>query len=297
MKVVAAAEYGALVWRLDTTTEPDGTATFLMRPNRAFLEWRHITVLKEWVHVPTEAILHPQGRIVWKKVDQALPLPLAYCLQGNSMLTAAQIKHLIRKLGIPQTSATTKAAVQQYLLEALLGDKDQQQKAFMLFEKNVGKHDQPLDSDLEDVISCLDEDDANALDLKELKAKKRQKKLLLKRRGAEQDGSKPVPGQRGRGRGRGRGKGRGKGRGRAAKKIFVKMKPRPRAKTGGPPMPPDPPMAPSSNPDPPTAPSSNPDPPMAPSSKPDEEKAEPPATGGSAEPPATGATSPCQAES
>ena len=51
----------------------------------------------------------------------------------------------------------------------------QEQKLFESLESN--SKEQTLDSDLEDVVSCLDEEDANTLDLKELKEKKEIEKV------------------------------------------------------------------------------------------------------------------------
>lgn len=118
MRVIAPTEFGVLVWALDIGLDADGSVCFILRPNRQLLHWRHITKLDEWIHVPTRPILHPEGRIVWKKAGQPMPLPLAYCLTGNSILNAAQLKQLFKQSGIPSIASNSKIVLQKHLLEA-----------------------------------------------------------------------------------------------------------------------------------------------------------------------------------
>ena len=62
--------------------------------------------------------------------------------------------------------------MKKFVVETSICSEEDRKKAFDSMGA-ASKEDDYLDSDLEDIVSCLDEEDANALDLKEMKAKKR----------------------------------------------------------------------------------------------------------------------------
>ena len=205
LKVVGAAEFGILTWHMDVSSN----STYFMRPNRMLLQWMHITDLKHWLHVPAKPFLSDAGIIEWALDGQPVPLAVAMVKNGIS-LNVAQMRKLLQLLQVPIPYGANKAGLQKLLIESVLVDDDEKRKAMESLESK--STEQPLDSDLEDVVSCLDGEDANTLDLKELKEKKRLKRYR-KNAGANQQ----VPDRnraRGRGRGRGRPAGRGRGRGR-----------------------------------------------------------------------------------
>ena len=110
--------------------------------------------------------------------------------------------------------------MKKFVVETFICSEEDRKKAFDSMGA-ASEEDDYLDSDLEDIVSCLDEEDANALDLKEMKAKKRRKRLQgkagdkMKVPDREQEPKKKGKGKgRGRGRGRNSEQGRGKGRGR-----------------------------------------------------------------------------------
>ena len=228
VKVVGCAEYGVLTWHMDVSSSSNNS--YFMRPNRSLLHWMHITKLDDWVHVPTKPFVTEDCTIEWMRTGQPLPLPIAL-VQGGVELNVVQLKKLLAILKINRQGCNDRAGLHTLLVENILCNPDEKQKAMNAYER--AGQEEPLDSDLEDVISCLDEEDANTLDLKELKEKKKKKRYQT----VKTDASKPVRGAgraRGRGRGRGRpsgggaargravgGRGRGRGRGRV-RKDFIK---------------------------------------------------------------------------
>jgi hypothetical protein len=168
-KVVGCAEYAFLGWSMDAASN----STFFMRPNRNLLQWKFITDLSHRLHVPTLPFLADDGSIQWKATGPALPLQIALA-QGGHAWSVAQMKRLLKQFKIQVAAGLNKAGLQQCLVEHFLGNKDDQKKALDAFQ--AADANVMMDSDLEDLVSCLDEEDANQLDLKELKDKKRKKR-------------------------------------------------------------------------------------------------------------------------
>ena len=228
VKVVGCAEFGILVWHMGVSSE----STFFMRPDRFQLQWMHITDMDAWVYVPCQPFVTTGMTIQWVKSGNPVPLPVALVQNGIS-ITVAQIKRLMDKLGICRKGCNDRDGLHQLLMDNILASESDKKAAKDAYAE-AGK-DVPLDSDLEDVISCLDAEDANDLDLKELKEKKK-KKRYQKKKDSTAANNQQVPDsekKRGRGRGRGRGRsrggeagrgrGRGKGRGRGRIKTnFLK---------------------------------------------------------------------------
>ena len=202
LKIVGAAEYGVLTWQMDVSSN----TTYFMRPNRMLLQWWHIVEMNDWVHVPAKPFVSDVGAIEW--VLAGPPMPLVVALAKNALfVNVGQLRRLLKSLGITIPAGTSsKAGMHQLLVESVLGDPEERKHAMSSFEQ--ASKEEPLDSDLEDVVSCLDEEDANNLDLKEPKEKKKKKRYQKK--AADQQ----VPDRNRKGKGKGRGKGRGRGRGR-----------------------------------------------------------------------------------
>ena len=171
--------------------------------------------------MPARPVLSNAGRIEWEKSGQCLPLVLA-CIHNGLQLNVAQTRKLLKHFQVTVPPNLNKGSLQQLLVSTFLDKEEDQKKAMQQFD--VGsKDDDTLDSELEDVVSCLDDEDANPLDLKELKEKKRLKRYQ-KHGNPAAAGRQQVPDRQkktGKGKGRGRGrKGRGRGRPALRKTIF-----------------------------------------------------------------------------
>ena len=213
VKVVGCAEYGVLTWHMGVSSN----TTYFMSPNRSYLQWMHITKLDEWVHVPTKPVVTENCIIEWMRVGQPVPLPMALVQEGVE-LNVAQLKKLLAILKINRQGCNDRAGLHTLLVENILYNPHEKQRAMDAYER--AGQEAPLDSDLGDVISCLDDEDANTLDLKELKEKRKKKRYQK----LNTDANKPVkePGAaRARGRGRGRGRGRPSGGGGARGRATV----------------------------------------------------------------------------
>ena len=116
---------------------------------------------------------------MWGAIEWALtgpPMPLVVALAKNALsVNVGQLRRLLKSLGIKIPAGTSKAGMHQLLVDSVLGDPEERKHAMSSFEQ--ASKEEPFDSDLEDVVSCLDEEDANTLDLKELKEKKRKKEV------------------------------------------------------------------------------------------------------------------------
>lgn len=145
--------------------DASSNSTYFMRPNRSLLQWRHITILKDWVRVPVKPFVTQPGTIEWMRNGQPMPLPIALVQKGIS-LNVQQVRRLLGILNIT-IPTTDKASLHKLLVESVLETKDDQGKAMDAY--TMASKEEPIDSDLEEVVSCLGEEDANALDLKDLK--------------------------------------------------------------------------------------------------------------------------------
>lgn len=207
-KVVASAEFGFLGWRV--TIELKGEDRFfVLKPERACLQWNRIVKLEEWLHVPVEGcLLQPgAGPVGWMPVGQPQPLDVALVAAGVP-LTAQQISKLLKEFNVHAPLSMGKAALEAKLIETVLPEGDQQQaKATLKNNKDVQAKEDDITSELSEIISELGQDEFNQQDLKEYKKKK--KVMRLKRKLGELD--KPVPKKKAKGKGKGRGKAKGKG--------------------------------------------------------------------------------------
>lgn len=213
-KVLASAEYAMLTWRLNVRLEED-KPVYMMEASRELVEWHHAWDLSDWLYVPTKPVVLNKGAgpMVWVKTGSPQTFIQKTCLEGVS-LTVVQMKHLLADLGVTIPKGTRKRAdFQALLIEACLHDQELQDIA----KGNLGKQeceDKEGESDLDEILSILGEDDANFAEVKKYRAQVGKKRAHKKQKQADQalvDSNK----KRGRGRGRGRGRPRGRGRGGA----------------------------------------------------------------------------------
>jgi hypothetical protein len=209
LKVVQSAEYGMLAWSLDVNARPDGSNVYMMRPFRSCLGWHHIWDLDDWVVVPTKPhLLHPGvGPIGWIRVADPIGLPQAICLEGVQ-ITVKQMKHLLEALGVSYQKNMNRVALQKLLIQSCLAPGEEQEQALGKLGRDTVQHEHEAGSDLDEILSALEEDEANYQEVKKLRKQ-------IKRKGKDVD-KEVVKDKKPKGRGRGKGKGRGKGRGRGA---------------------------------------------------------------------------------
>ena len=138
------------------------------------LQWWFVTDLSQWVHVPAKPFFTDSGHIEWKASGQPVPLLVALA-QNGVFLNVAQMRKLLGKFKVAIPPRLDKAALQKFVVETFICSEESRTKAFDYLGE-ASKEDGFLDSDLEDIVSCLDEEDANALDLKEMKAKKKERR-------------------------------------------------------------------------------------------------------------------------
>ncbi|CAE7344097.1 unnamed protein product [Symbiodinium sp. CCMP2592] len=214
VKVVAATEYAFLAWEFSVQKLPDGDTCYCLRPDRRCLKWRHIVDLDDWAFVPTEPVLLNQtlGPIGWKKSGESMSLQCAVCLAGLP-LTVVQMRDLVKLLGGHVKGNASRKTVEEHVW-GLSFPEDELEAAKAAAKPNVEEHDNDWDSELSEVISELDQDDANKQDLQEMKARKKKAKLLMKMDAKQHD--QPIP-TRGKAKGRGKGRGKGKGKGNRKK--------------------------------------------------------------------------------
>ena len=223
MKVVAAAEYSFLAWELHVRTGPSGETCFVCRPERSYLKWKHITALEDWVVLPTQAVLLNEltGPVAWKKSAPAISLHAAACLAGLP-LTVAQMKDLIVVLGGDKPSGNvSRKEVEDILWTMSFPELDlERAKAEAKATHASAAKEDEIDSEFSEVLSELDDDEANKQDLKDMTSIKKRAKMMRKMAAKQQNVPVAAPKKRkGKGNGKGRGslaKGNGKGRGRGS---------------------------------------------------------------------------------
>ncbi|CAK9091627.1 Probable ubiquitin-conjugating enzyme E2 23 (E2 ubiquitin-conjugating enzyme 23) (Ubiquitin carrier protein 23) [Durusdinium trenchii] len=195
VRVIAAAEFGLLAWRLAAHVLPDGQVTFRMEPNRMNLVWEHILDLEDWAYIPTEMMLLTEGKgpIVFKKTDEAMPLQHAICFFGLP-LTVAQIRRLILLLGGPHLPGMpSRQHVEETLFQTIFSDEalpEVRAKVEQFAKAGIDQDD--IDSELSEILSELDQEDGNKQDLKDLKTKRKQQRAA-KRFKAEREAAQKSP--------------------------------------------------------------------------------------------------------
>eukprot|EP00438_Fugacium_kawagutii_P003708 Skav208248 [mRNA] locus=scaffold7893:752:5170:+ [translate_table: standard] len=219
MKVVQAVEFGMLAWILDVQMEGE-QAMYLMKPKRTCLGWFHIWDVSDWVVVPTQAqLVNPGvGPVAWIKVADPITLPMAICKEGVQ-ITVKQIKHLLLELGIDFPSNMRRAALQALLIESCLDDPEDRAAAMAKVKEGAKVKENDIDSDLDEVLSALGDDEANYAEIKQFR-----KERAKKKKAAKEQEVPTKPRGRGRGRGKGRGKGRGSGKGKGKGNFAKRVK-------------------------------------------------------------------------
>ena len=180
--------------------------------------------LNDWAFVPTEPVLLSQasGPIGWKKSGLSMSLQCAVCLAGLP-LTVVQMKDLVKLLGGHVKGNASRKTVEQHVW-GLSFPEDELEAAKAAAKTRAAEQDNDWDSELSEVISELDQDDANKQDLQDLKARKKIAKLLMKLGARQPD--EPVP-ARGKAKKSRLGKGKGKGKSKNDENRRTKKRCRP----------------------------------------------------------------------
>ena len=181
--VLASAEHAFLGARLMVHVCNDGSNAYRCQFSRDSIQFHFVVDLDDWVHVKAEPFLAgARGPVMWRRVcdEQQLPLPclnlLGAALVDGHNITYQQMKELASSaFGVSIKGNPPLKEVQEQLLNLALHGKELEMAKKRLEERCPPDDD--IDSCLSEVISDLDQDDANHNDLKELKAKKRQRRL------------------------------------------------------------------------------------------------------------------------
>ena len=233
MKVVATAEYSFLAWDLAVEDHQQVGRVYMMHPARANLQWHHITDMSDWAVIPTSPVLanDSQGPICWKKNGGATSLLRNICLAGLP-LTVMQMKDLIAVMGGSKLPGNCSRKHAEDVLWSIAFSEDELANARASANTRctaAAAQEEDMDSEFSEVLSELDQDEANKQDLREYTAVK--KRARIKRRlGQTAEDTLLEPQKKKKGSGKARGKGRGKGqsknhsKGRGKNKIKRKLK-------------------------------------------------------------------------
>ena len=212
VKVVASADMGFLGLLVNVEMHA-GKEFFVCRSNRMAFDWHFVLNLEDWLEVPVNpCIVRNGGPVGWEKNGHPLPVATSLCLHGASM-TFAQAKRLIKHLGGAIPSNPSKRKLQLILIENLV-PQELQQFAKDQLPNEKKKEEDGIDTDFSEVLSELDNDEANRQDLKDFKEKKKTRRYKKKAELQE-----PVEGKKKRQPGKGK-KGTGKGKHSKKKKLF-----------------------------------------------------------------------------
>ncbi len=212
---MASAEFGFL--GMDMKVEVvEGERWFLCQPQRASIKWHRIHRLDDWVSVKAEpGLVHGhKGPVGWKSCGTPIHLAHAACVAGL-FLTHMQMCDLIKHLGGTLPKGTLSKKVVHTHLISMVVPEDEKEKAMQYVGDIGGGPDDGFDTDFSEVVSELGQDDANIQDLKDLKAKKKNRKLkkLLATHGKDE----PVQGKP-KAKAKAKGKAKGKPKAKAKEK-------------------------------------------------------------------------------
>ena len=212
--VMASAEFGFLGMDMKVAMV-EGQRWYLCEAERTSIKWHHICRLDDWLSVPAEpGLIHGhKGPVGWKVCGVPMNLAHAACVAGL-FLTHTQMCDLIKHLGgqLP-AGHPSKKIVHKHLISMVV-PQDEQEKAMQYVGDAGGDQDDGFDTDFSEVVSELGQDDANIQDLKELKVKKKHRKLkkLLAATGKDE----PVQGKP---KAKAKAKGKAKGKPKAKAKV------------------------------------------------------------------------------
>ena len=185
--VLAAAEYAFLGIRMVAKTLDNADAVaYQCDFTKDAIDFHFIVDLGDWVCLQTEAFLSAaggsRGPIMWRVcraedgslLDQ-LDL-VASALVFGYTLTYLQMKQLAIDLGCKLSGQQPKRQLHEMLIQIAVPQAYMNMAKKHLEQQQVGEEDD-LDSNYSEVISELGQDDGNANDLKDLKLKKKNRKL------------------------------------------------------------------------------------------------------------------------
>eukprot|EP00434_Breviolum_minutum_P035507 symbB.v1.2.031433.t1/scaffold3648.1/size52728/2 len=212
--VVASGEFAFLGWMLTAVATPEGHTSWTLRPNKSDLAFFHVIDLQDWAVIPCEPSLSKgrRGPIAWKRIGDGRPLHFEICVQGVS-LPQGQLVQLLRHLGVPCRKNESKDSLQLKLIHATLPE---ELRGLSLEAFQLNYAEEVLDSDLENVIEELGQDDANLQDIQDIKKKIKQKRAK-KKIGLADKPLQPKRKAKGKGKRKGKGKGAAKGKGKGGK--------------------------------------------------------------------------------
>eukprot|EP00438_Fugacium_kawagutii_P030972 Skav203548 [mRNA] locus=scaffold3576:25249:29754:+ [translate_table: standard] len=223
IKVLASAEFGFVGMRVEVRQARNHQRCYCCSQGRDMVQFFYIWDLDDWLDVPVEPILlgGNSGPIGWVPTGEApLPLHLAALVCGHNM-TFQQALGLLRMFdGADGLKANPSKNIVMTALIKCVVPEHLQERALSHLKAIEAKEENMFDSDFSEVLSELDQDDANAQDLKELKEKK--KFYKMKRKMGVADG--PIP--------KAKAKAKAKGKAKAKAKAKGKAKAEPKAKLG-----------------------------------------------------------------
>ena len=218
--VVAVAQFAFLGWTSEviggTGDGEDGIQVALCRSAGA-INWHFLDSLDHWLSIPVKPTsLNRFGPILFQQVGEPCPLLLARIKEGLA-LTAKQCHAVLNHHGVAFTAQMRKMELYHAICAIYLDSEAEIEEALAKSNLNEAaggdaEAEGEMDSDYEDLLDHVEEDNMNDPDLKAEKAK------LKKRKQKAKLDTILLPPERGRGRGRGRrgrGKGKGKGKGRS----------------------------------------------------------------------------------
>ena len=184
--VLAAAEHAFLAIRLLVENRNDGSTNYRCVLSRDAVQFHYVCELDDWVHVPTEPFLSgaggSRGAVMWRKAcgQDGVPLPsmslVGAALLDGSSITYQQMKDLAKlAFDVNIKGNPPLKELQEQLINLSLEGQDAV-LARQRLEQRCPSPQDDMDSELSEVVSELD-NDGNEGELRELKAKKRHRKL------------------------------------------------------------------------------------------------------------------------
>ena len=183
--VLASAEHAFLAVKLLVHIMADGSNAYRCQLDRDALRFHFVVELNDWVDVQAQPFLSgaggTRGPVMWKRLcdEEGVPLQCmslvgAALLNGHSV-TYQQLKELAKvAFGLSIKGNPPLRDLQDQLIHLALSGQDVE-TAQQRLEQKCPQDD--MDSNLSEVISELGQDESNMNDIKDLKAKKRHRKL------------------------------------------------------------------------------------------------------------------------
>eukprot|EP00434_Breviolum_minutum_P020595 symbB.v1.2.018159.t1/scaffold1437.1/size118820/2 len=213
VKVLASAEFGFLGLLMNVVFDSKGERCFCCSQARDSIMWHHIWDLEDWVEIEVGPCMvsEHRGPVGWKASGEILPLEVAALANGLSM-TFQQAKGLLTTLAPDATlpANPSKKLVMQRLINMVVPENLLEQ-AMSHIQKAEDPEENMFDSDFDEILSELGQDEGNQQDLKEYK-KKRQYFRMKRKMGAKDEA---IPKAKAKGRPKGKAKAKAKGKAKA----------------------------------------------------------------------------------